>query len=405
MIDVSKVMPEMYVGDTLEEKLAVLPQYDDSVRTKSMAERLVALQDIYGIYVPSKMSKEIYSKLYLSLLRSLQKKQTAMATRQYNENSKIIRQKSYESIIGGSDSFTIIGPSGIGKSSAVSRAINIISEAPMIRLESTTIIPCLQVQTPADCSCKGLMLEILRKADESLSTKYYENAVRSHATVDMLIGIVSQVLLNHIGLLIVDEIQHTVNSKNGKAVIGILTQLINNSAISICLVGTPESSMFFGQAFVLARRSLGLNYTAMEYGDEFRDFCKTVLKYCYTKEEPTVDEAMLLWLYNHSAGNVSVVVSLIHDAEEIAIFEGTDKLDIAALNIAYEKRMSMLHDFIAPAQIKAAPAKKERLELPKESAESDSLSIHDISQKAKKSCKNIFAELKESGIKILEVAV
>ena len=82
MIDVSKVMPEMYVGDTLEEKLAVLPQYDDSVRAKSMAERLVALQDIYGIYVPSKMSKEIYSKLYLSLLRSLQKKQTAMATRQ-----------------------------------------------------------------------------------------------------------------------------------------------------------------------------------------------------------------------------------------------------------------------------------------------------------------------------------
>ena len=55
MIDVSKVMPKMYVGDALEEKLAVLPQYDDSVRTKSMAERLVALQDIYGIYVPSKL--------------------------------------------------------------------------------------------------------------------------------------------------------------------------------------------------------------------------------------------------------------------------------------------------------------------------------------------------------------
>ena len=32
----------------------------------------------------------------------------------------------------------------------------------------------------------------------------------------MLIGSVSQVTLNHIGLLIVDEIQNVVNSKNGK---------------------------------------------------------------------------------------------------------------------------------------------------------------------------------------------
>jgi len=50
----------------------------------------------------------------------------------------------------------------------------------------------------------------------------------SRATTDMLIGSVSQVALNHIGLLIVDEIQNVVNSKNGKSLVGALTQLINN---------------------------------------------------------------------------------------------------------------------------------------------------------------------------------
>lgn len=50
--------------------------------------------------------------------------------------------------------------------------------------------------------------------------------------MDTLIGTVSQVALNHIGLLIIDEIQNVVN-KNGKAIIGTLTQLINNSGLSI----------------------------------------------------------------------------------------------------------------------------------------------------------------------------
>lgn len=107
------------------------------LRQKSIPERLIALQDIYQIFIPNKMSREIYSKLYLSLLRSIQKKQSIFAVRQYHENSKMIRQKSYESIIGGSDSFTIIGPSGIGKSSAVSRAINILTEVPVLNLGNT----------------------------------------------------------------------------------------------------------------------------------------------------------------------------------------------------------------------------------------------------------------------------
>ena len=39
----------------------------------------------------------------------------------------------------------------------------------------------------------------------------------------MLIGAVSQVALNHIGLLVVDEIQNVFNSKNGKSLVGTLT--------------------------------------------------------------------------------------------------------------------------------------------------------------------------------------
>ncbi len=256
-------MPEMKSGRELISALTVLPEYDDSIRNENQAIRLMQLSDLYRMYIPSNMSLEIYSKLYLALLRSLQKKGTQAAVRQKYENYKRIQNQQ------------------------------------MIEIEEpyTKIIPCVIVQCPFDSSVKGLLLEILRKVDEALETHYYQNALRARATTDMLIGSVSQVALNHIGMLIVDEIQNVVNSKNGKSLIGSLTQLINNSGISICMVGTPECTPFFEQALQLARRSVGLQYQNMPYDAYFESFCKILFDYQYTKERtepnPAIYECIL----------------------------------------------------------------------------------------------------------------
>ena len=290
--DIIRILPPMRAGEDLFSALEVLPKYDESICTAEVPVRLMALSDLYRIYVPSQMSLEIYSKMYLALLRSLQKKGTKLAVYQKNQNYKAIIQQEYSGIMGGSDSFTIIGASGIGKSSAISRAITLITENRVIEVGNpyTKIIPCICVQCPFDSSVKGLLLEILRKVDEMIDSKYYQNALRARTTTDMLIGNVSQVALNHIGLLVVDEIQNVCNSKNGKSLVGMLTQLINNSGISICMVGTPESAVFFEQAMQLARRSLGLRYDVMEYGASFRAFCETVFSYQYVKQRTEITD-------------------------------------------------------------------------------------------------------------------
>lgn len=349
----------MLSGMELLSALQVRPSYDPSIRNHDAATRLIALSDLYHLYIPSQMSVEIYSKLYLALLRSLQKKHTTLATQQQNQNFRAIKQQEYTGIIGGADCFTIIGCSGIGKSTAISRAIAVITQSRIIETKNpySKIIPCLIVQCPFDCSVKGLLLEILRKVDESLDSKYYVTAVRARATTDMLIGSVSQVALNHIGLLIVDEIQNVVNSKHGKSLIGMLTQLINSSGISICMVGTPESAIFFEQAIQLARRSLGVQYNNMEYNAYFRDFCYTLFSYQYLKKDSELTDVMAEWLYQHSAGIISVVVSLVHDAQEIAILNGIEELNLDMLTEAYKQRMTLLHGYIEPT-IKRKPQAK-----------------------------------------------
>lgn len=351
LTEAAKAMPRMLAGEELVSALTVLPRYHESIRRESEAVRLMTLSELYNIYLPSQMSLEIYSKLYLALLRSLQKKNTTLAVRQRYENHKAIQQQAYSGIMGGSDSFTILGTSGIGKSSAIHRAISLIAENRIIQTERPfcRIIPCLAVQCPFDSSVKGLLLEILRKADEALETNYYQQAIKSRAsTVDLLIGTVSTVALNHIGLLVVDEIQNVVNSRNGKSLVGMLTQLINNSGISICMVGTPESAVFFEQAMQLARRSLGLQYDRLELDLYFHDFCCTLFRYQYVKQSTEITPAIIEWLYEHSSGVISVVVSLIHDAQEIAILNGKEELNMGSLNEAYQKRRSLLHSYMEP---------------------------------------------------------
>lgn len=360
--DIINALPKMLTKEELIDNMTILPEYNSDICNENEAIRLIALSDLYNIYLPSQMSQEIYSKLYLALLRSLQKKTTNTTVRQQNENYKAIKQKEYSGILGGSDSFTIIGTSGIGKSSAISRAISLITDKGVIETTNpySKIIPCITVQCPFDSSVKGLLLEILRKVDEELNSNYHQNAIRARATTDMLIGSVSQVALNHIGLLIVDEIQNVVNSKNGKSLIGSLTQLINNSGISICMVGTPESEVFFEQAMQLARRSLGLRYDRLEYNDYFYDFCETLYQYQYVKNKTNIDSTTVEWLYEHSSGVISIVVSLIHDAQEIAILNGKEILNIETLNEAYLQRATMLHKYIEPER-----KKKKKLSNPK----------------------------------------
>ena len=386
-----KKLPPMLSGSELEQALTILPEYDPGIVNENAAVRLIALSDMYKVFVPTQMSKEIYAKMYLSLLRSLQKKESKLAIRQYAENYKGIRLQEYSGIIGGSDSFTIIGVSGIGKSSSVTRTVQLLSEEEIIEIKNpySKIIPCVIVQTPFDSSVKGLLLEVLRVVDEKLGSKYYSNALRTKATIDMLIGALSQVALNHIGLLVVDEIQHVVNHKHGKTLIGCLTQLINNSGISIAMVGTPESAAFFTQAMQLARRALGLQYNAISYGEEFYNLCKNLFRYQYVKNATPLDDAMVRWLYEHSNGNISTVVSLLHDAQEIAILDGSETLGLSALRNAYQNRMAMLHPYISvPIKSQTSSIKRPQIIADTENV-TDDISISTLVLRAKNECRNV----------------
>lgn len=378
MNEIVKKLPPMLFGEELEKALSVIPEYDESIRSENQTTRLIALSDLYRVYFSTQMSKEIYSKMYLALVRSLEKKQTKEATEQYYKNLEVMKGKPFCGIVSGADSFTILGESGVGKTSAISRAIDLIGGNQVIEISNpyTKIIPCLTVETPHDSSVKGMLFETLRQIDLHIGTQYYLQAIRYHATVDMLVGSVSQALINHVGVLVLDEVQHVLNNHlNAPKLVGVLTQLINSSGITICMVGMPVCADFFKQEQHLARRSLGVQYGAMKYDDEFYRFCATLFRYQYVKKETKIDDATAYWLYSHSNGNPSVVVSLIAMAQELSILNGNEILNITSLKEVYEKRMDMLQGYIKTEPLaKPARIKPNQLEM----SENKKVTVEDI---------------------------
>lgn len=62
MIDFTTKLPGMKSGNELISALSIIPEYDKTICQQNQAVRLMALSDLYQIYIPSQMSLEICSK-------------------------------------------------------------------------------------------------------------------------------------------------------------------------------------------------------------------------------------------------------------------------------------------------------------------------------------------------------
>lgn len=428
MANYAEKLPKMLFGEELKEALTCLPEYDASIREADPGTRLLRLTDLYKVFLPGTMASEIYHKLYMMTSMSLSQKGTVASVRQLNANHKWMNGGEFHGVATGATSATVIGASGIGKSTCIRKAMDMLGGIIEIEQPYRKIIPVLMVSTPFDCNYKGLLCQVLMAIDEALDTNYYEKSQKSTMNAQQILGMVSQVCHQFVGTLIIDEIQFIVQHKAGQQLYRMILQLINTSC-NILLVGTNECLPFFTQdqnAFQMARRSVGLQYEALDYGEEFKNLCGVLFSYQYVKNETSLTDRLTFWLYEHTGGNPSTLVSLIHDAQEIAILEGTEVLGLDALTKAYNSRLQMLHGYINPGITKKAQAGtvRSKSSLPRELSEERPVMeatpyketapvsvsaegytpIAEIVDKAKRTNLNIVALMKEH-FPVVEVAV
>lgn len=362
MDNLKEQLNEYLCGEELIKELTVLPPYRDGLT--AVPDRLTALLDIYKIFIPNRSAVEVYNRLYLAILNSLEKKDTLLEVGLQNDNFRIIKGLKRYGVIGGLESFRITGTAGLGKTSTVQRCSDIISNNILVsRSPYREIIPVLFVECVADGSFKSLLYATLIEVDRILGTSYFKANKRDTATVDALLAAVSNVLINHVAVLVIDEIERVANdSRKGETLINYLTQLVNQSNVAVCFVGNENSNSYFERKEYMSRRTIGISIPKMEYDDYFYGFGKILFSYQYTMKRVEFNAEFARLLYKLSNGIPSLLVSLFVETQRNVIINGQEELTPVAFETTFRENFKTMIPYIEIEKVKL-PAKKEVVEV------------------------------------------
>lgn len=345
-------------GDELINALTVLPPYQEGL--VDVPDRLTALLDVYKLYVPNRKALDVYNRLYMAILNSLDKKDTLLEVGLQNDNFRAIKGLKRYGVIGGLESFRITGTAGLGKTSTVQRCSDIIADKILVSNNPyREIIPILFIECVADGSFKSLLYSILQEVDRLLGTSYFVANKHVTATTDALLAAVSNVLINHVAVLVIDEIERVANdSRKGITLINYLTQLVNQSNIAVCFVGNESSNKYFETKEYLSRRTIGISIDKMNYDEYYFNFVRILFNYQYTLIKVEYNAEFARLLYKLSNGIPSMIVSLFVEAQRNVITGGQETLSPSAFEITFRENFATMAPYIELEKVKASPKKK-----------------------------------------------
>lgn len=232
-----------------------------------------------------------------------------------------------------SSSFTLMGFSGIGKSTAVESVLSlypqvILHKQPVNRFQ----VVWLKLNCPHDGSLKALCMDFFLKIDELLGTNYYQKFGNPRNNIASLVIQMGRIARIHcIGVLIIDEIQHllTAKDKGSEKMMNFFVTLINEIGIPVLLIGTMRAKSILQQDFRQARRGSGLGdmvWQQMEQEDDWDMIIEEMWKYQWTRNIVQLTDEIRQTLYEESQGIVDIAVKLYSLAQSRAMEIGNENI-------------------------------------------------------------------------------
>jgi len=250
--------------------------------------------------------------------------------------------------------FTIIGLSGVGKTSAVTRVLNLYPQViahsryrniPLVLKQ----IVWLKLDCPYDGSVKGLCMEFFEAVDRIAGTNYFELYAKRTITVNIMMKLMAQIAQLHcVGVLVIDEIQHLILAKGGgsEKMLNYLVSLVNKIGIPVILIGTTRAVEVLQSEFRQARRSSGhqgdLFWDKMNNDVSWDIFVSTMWKNQWTKQIVPVSDEFKNALYYESQGIVDIAVKLYAMAQIRAIGLQTDTITPNDFRIVASEKLGLV---------------------------------------------------------------
>lgn len=120
-----EALPPMLSGKDLIRALAVIPPYSDSDRDRSTGERLQLLSSLYEFYQPLSMTIDLYCEIYTAMQHCYGQYSVQSEAAAFQNGYSLMHGNALAASIGGGNSFSVVGVSGLGKSTALQRVLSL----------------------------------------------------------------------------------------------------------------------------------------------------------------------------------------------------------------------------------------------------------------------------------------
>ena len=252
-----------------------------------------------------------------------------------------------------SNSFGVVGTSGVGKSLALRRILEGYPKAiyhPELHLYQ---VPWLKLECPSNGSLKQLCKNFFVALDNRLGTKYRKRYGKARTGPDELVAEMAHLSQLHgIGVLIIDEIQNLrVPSLDGEQeMLNFFVTLVNDVGIPVVLIGTPKARRLFAKDFSHARRSSGLgsvSWPPMKPDANWEELTTLLWKYQWIKNKAALTDEIRQALYDCSQGVIDILIKLFVLCQWRAILTKTEVISVPLILQVYKDEFTAVHPMIA----------------------------------------------------------
>jgi hypothetical protein len=250
--------------------------------------------------------------------------------------------------------FSIAGMSGVGKTTGIRRVLalydQVIIHSEFEGRNFTKIqIVWLRLQCPRDGSLTSLCMAFFETIDDLLGTHYANDYGKKARNVDELVLFMALVAANqHLGILVIDEIQHLSSAKSGGAeqMLNFFVHLINTIGIPVILIGTYKAIPILTSEFRQARRCSGqgdLVWDRMPLGKDWDFYLEALWELQYVRNVCPLTPEISNTLHDVSYGITDLANRIYMAAQWRAIETGDEVISEDMIRSAYRDDFRLMN--------------------------------------------------------------
>lgn len=251
---------------------------------------------------------------------------------------------------------TLIGASGLGKSTAINRVLSlypqVVAHSNYRGVEfSGYQVVWMKLDCPHDGSIKGLTIDFFRHIDLLLGTRYYQQYGSARYPISALQPAMSQIS-RRLGLLVIDETQHlsTAKSQGSEKMLNFFTTLVNTIGVPVVLVGTNKAAGVLQSQFRQARRGSGqgdMVWERLKQDASWDLLLEGIWDYQWVRNPVPITPELSAELYDLSQGIVDIAVKIFVMSQIRAMSSGKETLSASLFRQVANEQLRLVHPMLS----------------------------------------------------------